>query len=433
MSVLVVGMSHKSAPMRLLEQVARDAAGVQKLILAIQDLPHVQEATVLSTCNRVEIYADVDRFHGSVESLSDLLCEPMLEDAEALTNHLYVHYDDGAVSHLFNVASGLDSMVVGESQILGQTREALRIGQELDSVGQSLNALFQQALRIGKRSHAETDIDRAGPSVVSAGLELASRGIGQLEGLRVLVLGAGSLASVAMKALASVSQVRIANRTQEGAERLAASHSGESNPAVAIPLSEVPSALVDTDLVVSCTGSMEIMITAEQIAESRAGNPRPLAIVDLALPHDVDPDVAQLPGVRLISLATLGEELQDHESTTAINGVREIVAEELAAFQASRGISTVTPMLVALRGMATSVVEAETDRVLTRLPQLAAAERVEVANAMRRIAEKLLHQPTVRVKELAGEPSEVSYAEALAKLFALDQHAVEAMTTGGVQ
>lgn len=428
MSVLVVGMSHKSAPMHLLEQIARDPDGVQKLIAAVQDVPHVRENTVISTCNRIEIYADVERFHGSVETLSTLLCEPIGADLPELTQHLYVHYDDGAVSHLFNVASGLDSMVVGESQILGQAREALRVGQEHGSIGHSLNALFQQALRIGKRSHAETDIDRAGPSVVSVGLDRAAQSLGGLTGREVLIVGAGSLAAIAANSLAPNCAVRIANRTPEGAERLA-----EAHQAVAISMETVMDAVAEADLVVSCTGSMDLMMTADQVARARAGNRAPLTIVDLALPHDVDPEVAKLPGVELISLATLATDLRDHESAEAISGVRDIVAEELGAFLSARRMSTVTPMLVALRGMATDVVESETDRLLSRMPGLSEEERAEVANAMRRIAEKLLHQPTVRVKELAAEPAEVSYTEALAKLFALDPDTIEAVTKGGVQ
>ncbi|HNJ77925.1 MAG TPA: glutamyl-tRNA reductase [Marmoricola sp.] len=428
MSVLVVGISHKSAPMQLLEQVARDAAGVSKLIAAAQDLEHVREATVLSTCNRIEIYADVERFHGTVESLSSLLCEPIGPVVGEVATHLYVHYDDGAVAHLFNVTSGLDSMVVGESQILGQAREALRVGQEAGSIGHSLNALFQQALRIGKRSHAETDIDRAGPSVVSAGLERASEVLGVLDGRRVLIVGAGSMAAIAASTLAPSSEVRIANRTLATAQRLA-----ETHQLTVVDLDEVPTLLGQVDLVVSCTGSVDLMITAEQVADARTPGAPPLAIVDLALPHDVDPAVAELAEVELISLATLAEQLHDHESTTSINGVREIVAEELGAFLAARRTATVTPMLVALRGMATDVVETETERLLSRMPALTEEQRAEVANAMRRIAEKLLHQPTVRVKELAAESGEVTYAEALARLFALDPENIDAVTRGEVR
>src|SRR5690349_21125942 len=182
MSVLIVGLSHNSAPVSVLEQVARDSDGTAKLLREVADNEHVLEATVLSTCNRIEVYAEVDRFHGSVEAIGRMILSPSTERGEGLIPHLYVHYDDGAVSHLFNVASGLDSMVVGESQILGQAREALRIGQEHGTVGPALNSLFQQALRVGKRSHAETDIDRFAPSLVTASLARATDHIGDVAG-----------------------------------------------------------------------------------------------------------------------------------------------------------------------------------------------------------------------------------------------------------
>lgn len=269
MSVLVVGMSHNSAPMSVLEQVARDSNGVQKLIAQVQDIDPVREVTVMATCNRIEVYAEVDRFHGSVEGISALLCEPMTGSEQVSNNHLYVHYDDGAVTHLFNVAAGLDSMVLGESQILGQAREALRVGQEIGSIGHTLNTLFQQALRIGKRSHAETAIDRAGPSVVSAGLERAKRALGALEERRVLILGVGSMAAIALNALPDAAQVYVANRTAASAERLAQTYG-----ATPIPIEAVDDVLPEVDLIVSCTGSMEIMITAEQVAKGRSRTDR---------------------------------------------------------------------------------------------------------------------------------------------------------------
>src|SRR5690606_34024686 len=173
-SVLVLGVSHKSAPVAVLEQLALGDDGVRKLLLDVLDCEHVGEATVLATCNRLEVYADVDRFHGSVEMLSRLLCERSGVAPEDVLPHLYVHYDDGAVAHLFHVAAGLDSMVLGEGQILTQAREALRLGQDVGSVGSTLNVLFQQAFRVAKRAHAETGIDSVAPSVVSAALERAT-------------------------------------------------------------------------------------------------------------------------------------------------------------------------------------------------------------------------------------------------------------------
>ncbi|PVG82502.1 glutamyl-tRNA reductase [Nocardioides gansuensis] len=426
MSVLVVGISHKSAPVALLEQLALDAPGVIKLITEVAAIEHVTEATAISTCNRLEVYADVDRFHGSVEEVSRLLVERAGQAPEELLPHLYVHYDDGAVSHLFNVASGLESMVVGEGQILGQTREALRLGQELGTVGTSLNVLFQQALRVGKRSRAETGIDRAAPSLVTAALE---RSHTDLAGSRVVVLGAGAMAALATATATrgGAADVAVVNRTQGNADRLA-----EEYGARAVPLPDLAAELALADVLVSCTGATGLVITRDALAAARVGNDRHLSVIDLALPHDVDPLVATLPGVSLTGLASLAEELRDSEGVRDLEDVRQIVAQEIAAFLSARRQASVAPTVIALRTMATAVVDAEMEKLMTRLPDLEESVRQEVLRTVRRVADKLLHEPTVRVKELADEAGGVSYATALAELFALDPEAVDAVTRPAV-
>ncbi|RNM16692.1 glutamyl-tRNA reductase [Nocardioides pocheonensis] len=424
MSVLVVGMSHNSAPVAVLEQVARDPEGATKLIRDVFDIDHVIEATVLSTCNRIEVYAEVDRFHGSVESISRMILEPSNDPGELLVPHLYVHYDDAAVSHLFHVASGLDSMVVGESQILGQAREALRGGQESGTVGPALNSLFQQALRVGKRAHAETDIDRAGPSLVAAALQEATEHLGRSTDLRSLVLGAGAMASLSVSTLArtGAGPIVVANRTPENAQRLAEQYGGQ-----AIALDEAPALLGSVDVVISCTGATGTVLDLATVQASRPGAD-PLVVIDLALPRDVDPAVGDEPGVKLINLAVLAADLEGAGERAEVADVRSIVAQELSAYLSARRSASVTPTVVALRTMATGVVEAELQRLAGRLPQLDDAARAEIEQAVRRVADKLLHQPTVRVKELANETGAVSYATALAELFALDPDAVDAVT-----
>jgi glutamyl-tRNA reductase len=426
-SVLVVGVSHRTAPVSVLERVALDADGAAKLVRDVAASEHVAEATVIATCNRVEIYTEVDRFHGSVEAVSRMLCDLSDERPEDVVPHLYVHYDDGAVSHLFQVASGLDSMVVGEGQVLGQTREALRLGQESGTIGPALNTLFQQALRVGKRAHAETDIDRAAPSLVSVSLERATAHVGPLEGKRAMVVGAGAMAglSVATLTRAGAGEVVVASRTHANAVRLA-----EQYDAVrAVPLDAVETELSGADVLVSCTGATGVVLPLATVAAARSGaDSRPLAVIDLALPHDVDPHVSELPGVALIDLTRLADELQSGPIAADVEAVKNVVAEEVAAFLAARRSSAVTPTVVALRTMATGVVEAEMARLSSRLPDLDPAVRAEIEHAVRRVADKLLHQPTVRVKELANETGAVSYAAALAELFSLDPDAVEAVT-----
>ena len=426
MSVLVVGVSHRTAPVELLERLALDASLVEKLMHAVQLTEHVQEAAVLATCNRIEIYTEVDRFHGSVEAICQALCELAEQPTDDVVPHLYVHYDDGAVSHLFHVAAGLDSMVVGEGQILGQVREALRLAQELGTAGPALNAGFQQALRVAKRTHAETGIDRAAPSLVSVSLQRAEDQLGRLAGRRAVVVGAGAMASLAVSTLSrfGVADIAVVNRTAAKALRLADQYAART-----APLDALPDELSEADIVVSCTGSVGTVLSTDQVRTARAGRDTPLAIVDLALPHDVDPAVAELPGVELIDLKRLADELaEDPEGLDDIAGVRRIVAEEIQAFLDARRLASVTPTVIALRTMATGVVEAELARLDSRLPGLDPEVRAELALAVRRVADKLMHQPTVRVKELANTSGAVSYAAALAELFALDQQAVDAVT-----
>ncbi|CAA9367549.1 MAG: Glutamyl-tRNA reductase [uncultured Nocardioidaceae bacterium] len=426
MSVLVVGVSHNTAPVELLERLPLDASQVEKLIHSVQLTEHVQEAAVLATCNRIEIYTDVDRFHGSVEAICLALCELAEQPTDDVVPHLYVHYDDGAISHLFHVAAGLDSMVVGEGQILGQVREALRLAQELGTAGPALNAAFQQALRVAKRTHAETGIDRAAPSLVSVSLDRAAQHVGPLAGRRAVVVGAGAMASLAVATLSrlEVADIVVVNRTAGRAARLAGQYAART-----APLEALADEVAGADLLLSCTGSVGLVLTADEVRAARRSD-APLAVVDLALPHDVDPAVAELPGVHLIGLRLLAEELSenDPEGIADVLGVRRIVAEEIQAFLDARRLASVTPTVIALRTMATGVVEAELARLDSRLPDLAPEVRAELGLAVRRVADKLMHQPTVRVKELANSSGAVSYAAALAELFALDQQAVDAVT-----
>jgi glutamyl-tRNA reductase len=417
MTILVVGISHRSAPIALLERLAVDTDGATKLTEDVLANPHVSEATVVATCNRLEIYAAVDRFHGSVEGLSQRLLEPAHQGVEPLLPNLYIHYDDGAVSHLFRVAAGLDSMAVGEAQILGQTRDALQLGQELGSVGPVLNTLFQQALRVGKRAHAETGIDRAAPTLVSAALD---RAVDDVLGRRVVVVGAGAMAALAVSTVVrrGAGEVVVVNRTPERAERLAGEYAVRWAPLAALD-AEVAAA----DLVVACAGAAGVLLGRDAVAAA----PGPLALVDLALPHDIDPTVADLPGVTLVTLADLADDLRESAAGAEVDAVRTIVTDEVAAFLSARRQSGVTPTVVALRTMATGVVESEMARLERRIPGLDEATRAEVRQTLRRVTDKLVHQPTIRAKEL-GNRSAVSYATALAELFALDPEAVDAVT-----
>ncbi|MDQ6649218.1 MAG: glutamyl-tRNA reductase [Actinomycetota bacterium] len=430
MSLLVVGLSHRSAAVRLLEAVAAGADDVPKVLHELLDGSALGEALVLSTCNRVEVYAEVEKFHAGVGEISDVLARRSGVPLQELSDSLYVHYEDRAVQHLFSVACGLDSMVVGEGQILGQLRSAYQQAQEEGATGRLLHELFQHGLRVGKRAHAETDIDRAGASLVGVGLQAAERFLGPLAGRPALLVGAGSMSALTGATLRRVGagDIVVANRTAANAERLAGALGGRG-----VGLDGLESALTDADLVVCSTGSVGVVVAADVVerAVSRRGG-RPLFFLDLALPHDVDPAVRELPAVAVSDLEALSAVLDEAGASGDVDAVRRIVAEEAGLFLAWQRAVRVAPTVVALRAKAADVVDGELLRLATRLPALDGAARAEVESTVRRVVDKLLHAPTVRIKELAEEPGGEGYAEALRELFGLDRSAPAAVTRASI-
>ncbi|MFF1745725.1 glutamyl-tRNA reductase [Streptomyces mirabilis] len=574
MSLLVVGLSHRSAPVSVLERATLNADAQIKLLQDTVAAEPAAEATLLATCNRIELYADVDKFHAGVAELSTLLAQHSGVGLDELTPHLYVHYEDRAVHHLFSVACGLDSMVVGEGQILGQIKDALATSQELHTAGRLLNDLLQQSLRVGKRAHSETGIDRAGQSLVTFGLQQLSAGTAVdvwAKGKKALVIGAGSMSSLAAATLAraGVSEIVIANRTPDRAERLAQilneNEGGDTDVlARAVPMDSVPVELTRADIAISCTGATGLVLTAESVAaavEGRTGEsvataepaakpavrgagsartassavvgdqaqlaptsvgtdddcpldlsavqgtagfsvlgeaavagmaaaeleqhaawvdkgdaaaraprgaavldpeadadaiaalvlavatvgrvperrrpepvaeaPRPapvLALLDLAMPRDIDAAVHRLLGVRLVDIESLAEASADAPMAADVDQVRRIVSDEVAAFSAAQRAAHITPTVVALRTMAADLVASEIARLDGRLPDLDDKERGEITQTVRRVVDKLLHAPTVRVKQLAAEPGGAGYADALRTLFDLDPETVASVS-----
>jgi glutamyl-tRNA reductase len=426
MSLLAIGLSHRSTPLELLEKVVIDGEAINKLLADLISAEHVGEALVLATCNRLEVHADVQKFHGGVQEVSERLAAHTGVDLETLTEHLYVHYEDRAVQHLFAVAAGLDSMVVGEQQILGQLRSALNLARAEHAVGRTLGGVVDTALRVGKRAHAETDIDRAGRSLVSVGIGFAETTVGDLTGKSAVVVGAGSMSSLAATELRSrgVGTLSIVNRTLEHAERLASRVGGRP-----LEVAALDAAIRDADVVVSCTGSVGTVIGAEALSD-RAG--RPLFVLDLALPRDVDPAAASLLDVTVANLDSFGDVLAGAAIEQDVEAVRRIVTEEVGGYLAKQRADRVAPTVVALRERAQQVVDAELTRLLGRLPQADEATTRELRTTVERVVDKLLHAPTVRVKELAEEPGGDSYAEALQELFALDPSATEAVARAAV-
>jgi glutamyl-tRNA reductase len=427
MSLLVVGMSHRTAPVSLLERAAVPTDELPTVLHELLRGDHVSEVLVLSTCNRVEVYAEVDRFHGGLQDASTVLANRVGLDVPSLGEHLYVHYEDAAVLHLFSVAAGLDSMVVGESQILGQLRVAYNAAAELDAVNRELHELCQHALRAGKRVHSETGIDRAGASVVSVGLTEAERVLGPLAGRRALVIGAGSMGalSVATLARAGIAELAVANRSPQRAQRLVAQLGGQAR---AVSLDAVADELVRADVVIGCTGAVGIVLpaaTVEAALPARAG--RSLVLLDLALPRDFDGAAGALPGVHYLDLAALQEPAVRLGAHRDVEQARQIIGQEVSGRLGARRATAVTPTVTALRARAAEVVDTELARLDARLPGLDAVARAEVARSVHRVVQTLLHAPTVRVKELAERPGGGAYADALRELFDLDPAATAAV------
>lgn len=422
MSILALSVSHKTAPVEVLARLALDTPTSTKLVDALLASEHVDEAIVLSTCNRTEIYAAVSRFHGALDDTSTTLAEFAGMSAADLQAACAVYFDEGAVVHTFSVTSGLDSVVVGESQVLGQVKAALTHCQAIGSVGTVLNTLFQSAIRVAKRVHSETGIGSAGRSLVTAAYDLLTRRCGELAGQRMLVVGAGAMAGLAARTAAEAGAVvTCANRTFTRAERLAAAVGG-----AAVELSELPSALQETDVLVTCTGAKAIAITPADLAGTPVGG-----VVDLALPADVDPAVTDL-GIELVNLERLVAEQNDTGTGAEVEFARDLVRQEVNEFLGLRRSAQVAPTVVALRSMASSVVAAELGRLDSKLPHLGARERAEVQRTVSRIVDKLLHQPTVRVQELAADPDALDYAAALRELFALHPQSVAAVMSTDV-
>lgn len=422
MNLVVVGASYRTAPVELLEKLSL-VEGPQALprLLAGGELA---EAVVVSTCNRVEVYAAVPAFHAGLSHLGEVLSELSGVPAEQLASTLYVHHGQDAVRHVFRVAAGLDSMVAGEAQILGQLREAYQQATEADAAGKVLHELLQQALRVGKRAHAETGIDHAPRSMVSAALDHAVANSADCR--RWLVIGAGAMGALAVAELTrrGAGTVTVVNRGLDRAQRLA-----DAYGATAAPIDRLPELLVDADVVITATASTGHVLTTGNVGAARTGSAKILTIIDLAMPRDVEPAVAELPGVRLVDVARLGTVLDPATSGAPVcprssadrevAAVEQIVAGEVDSYASWLRGAEVAPTVAALRARAEDVVSAELRRLAQRRTDLTDEQRADVAHTVHRIVQRLLHQPTVRVRQLAAEPGGEAYASLLRDLFDL--------------
>ena len=420
MSVVVIGLNHRTVPLDLLERMTIDDSRLGKALHEVASREHVSEAVVLSTCNRTEIYVVAEKFHGAYADVRDFLSEMAYLAPEEFSDHLYVSYDEEAAAHLFAVTSGLDSAVIGEAEILGQVRHAWNRAQEEGTVGTSLNLMFRHALEVGKRARTETGISRHIASVSTAAVAMAAQRLGSLEGRSILVLGAGDMGEGMVRSLvgAGVVDVRIANRTWDRAVELADRLGGR-----AVGLADLDRSLLEVDLLLTSTGASSLMLEhgdLERVMQSRAG--RPLLVVDVAVPRDVDPTAADLDGITLLDMNDLRAfaEAGMDERRREVVAVRRMVDDEVARFTAVTTAQEVAPLVSALHERGEAVRTAELERYRARLGELD-PRQVEAVEALTHgIVAKLLHDPTVGLKDAAGTARGERLAEALRDLFTLE-------------
>jgi len=419
-SFVVVGLNHRTVPLPVLERVTVAPALVPKALRDLAGREYLAEVALLSTCNRTEVYALCTKFHPGVADASEFLAHQAGMGSADLAEHIYSYYDEAAVAHLFGVAAGVDSVILGEGQILGQVRDALRIAEEEGTAHQGLARIFRHAIEVGKRSRAETGIGRGAVSLSSAAVALATERLGTLVERRVVVLGAGEMGQGMASSLAGsgVADVIVAGRGTERATELATRVGGR-----AIPIERLPQALVAADLVLTSTGSSDVVIShadVEVAMQRRFG--RPLLIVDIAVPRDVDPGVADLAGVTLLDMDDLkafAESSMDRRRREVAR-VRRIISAELERLRTDRKAREVAPLVSALRSRAEDIRLAELERFRSKLEMVDPRTAEAIEALTRGIVAKLLHEPTVRVKEAAGSGKGDLYADILSALFGLE-------------
>jgi glutamyl-tRNA reductase len=415
MSVLVVGVNHRTAPLGVLERIALDAQSVAKAVSGLVALDSVREAVVLSTCNRTEVYAVAELFHQGFDDIQHFLATTAGVDLETINSHTYAEHDDAAAHHLFSVAAGLDSMVLGEGEVLGQVRDAWEIAQAEGAARSTLNLLFRHCLETGKRARTETDIARGTASMSHAAVEMAVDQLGSLDNVSVAVVGAGIMGEGIAVALHGhgARQMTVLNRTEEHGRSIADRVNGTVQP-----LAALDHALVESDLIITCTGAPEPIITTE-MARSATSPDRPTLIIDIAVPRDVHHEVAQLSDVTVLNLddvqrwAERGREAR----TSSVEAVKAIISEELDRWAIASSAVQAAPLISALRSHFDSIRRDELDRVAGRLDE-DARNALDVVTTQ--LLAKLLHEPSVRLRLEAGSPRGERLASAVIDLFNLD-------------
>lgn len=417
-SLLVVGVNHRSAPLAVLERLTIAPNDLAKAVAGLAERDTISEAAIVSTCNRTEVYVVADLFHGAYADVRDFLGDVGDLGAEQVSPYLFSEHDSGAVRHLFEVASGLDSAVLGESEILGQVRTAWEVARDESAARSTLNLLFRSAVETGKRARSETAIGRGTASVSHAAVEMLSDVVGDLTGRRIAVLGAGSMGEGVAVALHKNGgcQIDVVNRSPERGATLADRVGGR-----AIGLEHLPTVLESCDVVIASTGADEPIVDAAAVRSARRGPDRPLSIIDIALPRDVAPDVAELDGITVFDLDDLRDwaDRGRQARSTEAERVRQIVAEESEQYVVESTARQAAPLVASMHVAAEDLRSSELARFSKKLGTLDDAQQRAVDQLTRAIVAKLLHEPSVRLKSQAGTPRGLRNAAAVRDLFDL--------------
>lgn len=419
MAFVVIGINHRTGPVTLLEKLMIQEPAMPNALSQLTENSDIREAVVLSTCNRTEVYVVAERFHGAYDEIRQFLSMTSGIAEDEIVPHLYSQFDDDAIKHLFEVTSGLDSAVLGETEIIGQVRNAWDVAMNEGASRTALNSLFRHALEVGKRARTETAISRSTASMSHAAVEMAEDILGSLDGKYVLVVGAGEMGEGVATALVreGAAHITVINRTESRGAALA-----EKVGAKVSRFEDLHDELGRADVVIACTGAGTPLISAELMTQVRIGNDSPILIVDIALPRDVEAEVGSLPRVTLRDLDDLSRWAQRgiEQRSTEVDQVRSIITEEVERFSSEQAQRQAAPLVAQLREIVEEMRRSEVERYGARLGDLSPQQRDAIDAITKRIAAKLLHTPSVRLREAAGTPQGERLAAAVRDLFNLD-------------
>ena len=420
MHILVVGVNYRTAPVEIREKLTFQEAELEQAMTTLQQQKSVLENVIVSTCNRTEIYAVVDQLHTGRYYIKKFMADWFQLEIEEIASYLSIYEQDGATDHLFRVTCGLDSMVVGETQILGQIRNSFLLAQEVKTTGTIFNELFKQVVTLAKRAHSETTIGGNAMSVSYAAVELGKKIFGDLKDCHVLILGAGKMGELALQNLygSGAHKVTVMNRTFAKAEAMAEKYMGHAKP-----LDQLQCALLEADIVISSTGASEYVITKEMMSKvegMRSG--RPLFMVDIAVPRDIDPAIDALESVFLYDIDDLQGVVEANraERLKEAEKIQIMIEEEMILFQSWLNTLGVVPLISELRDKALAIQSETMQSIERKIPTLTERERKVISKHTKSIINQLLKDPILIAKELAAEEDAQAKLALFAKIFDLN-------------